>query len=115
MEVQDDHIVEEVDKLREHDRQVHSYIGLYIPSVTYLDLDFSLQVADFAIQGSYSPSWTCVHLGSSHRLLISPLVWKVPIVPHCHVSPRVTLLTVLLSIWVFHFLSIQTTGKQSCS
>ena len=42
MEVQDDHIVEEVDKLREHDRQVHSSNCLYIPSVTYLDLDFSL-------------------------------------------------------------------------
>ena len=34
MEVQDDHIVEEVDKLREHYRQVHSSIGLYIPSWT---------------------------------------------------------------------------------
>ena len=34
MEVQDNHIVEEVDKLREHDRQVHSSIGLYIPSWT---------------------------------------------------------------------------------
>ena len=56
MEVQDNHIVEEVDKLREHDRQVHSSIGLYIPSVTYLDLDFSLRVADFAMRGSYSPS-----------------------------------------------------------
>ena len=42
MEVQDNHIVEEVDKLREHDRQVHSSNCLYIPSVTYLDLDFSL-------------------------------------------------------------------------
>ena len=42
MEVQEVHIVEEVDKLREHDRQVHSSICLYIPSVTYLDLDFSL-------------------------------------------------------------------------
>ena len=46
---------------------------------------------------------------SPYRLL--PLVWKVPIVPHCHISPRVTLLTVLSSIWGFHFLSIQTTGK----
>ena len=62
MDVQDDHIVEEVDKLREHYRQVHSSIGLYV-----------------------------------------------------HVSSRVTLLTVLLFIWGFHFLSIQTTGKQSCS
>ena len=34
MEVQDDHIVEEVDKLREPYRQVHSSIGLYIPSWT---------------------------------------------------------------------------------
>ena len=61
MEVQDNHIVEEVDKLREHDRQVHSSIGLYIPSVTYLDLDFSLQVADFptGMEGSYSPSLSC--------------------------------------------------------
>ena len=61
MEVQDDHIVEEVDKLREHDRQVHSSIGLYIPSVTYLDLDFSLQVVDFptGMEGSYSLSLSC--------------------------------------------------------
>ena len=34
MEVQDNHIMEEVDKLREHYRQVHSSIGLYIPSWT---------------------------------------------------------------------------------
>ena len=32
VEVQDDHIMEEVDKLREHYRQVHSSIGLYSPS-----------------------------------------------------------------------------------
>ena len=32
MEVQDYHIVEEVDKLREHYRQVHSSIVLYSPS-----------------------------------------------------------------------------------
>ena len=59
MEVQDNHIVEEVDKLREHDRQVHSSICLYIPSVTYLDLDFS--VADFptGMEGSYSLSLSC--------------------------------------------------------
>ena len=56
MEVQDDHIVEEVDKLREHYRQVHSSIALYSPSWTYLDLDFSPRVADFAMRGSYSPS-----------------------------------------------------------
>ena len=61
MEVQDNHIVEEVDKLREHDRQVHSSICLYIPSVTYLDLDFSLQVVEFptGMEGSYSLSLSC--------------------------------------------------------
>ena len=59
MEVQDDHIVEEVDKLREHDRQVHSSICLYIPSVTYLDLDFSLQVVATGMEGSYSLSLSC--------------------------------------------------------
>ena len=59
MEVQDDHIVEEVDKLREHYRQVHSSIGLYIPSVTYLDLDFSLQVVATGMEGSYSLSLSC--------------------------------------------------------
>ena len=51
--------VEEVDKLREHDRQVHSSIGLYIPSVTYLDLDFSLQVVATGMEGSYSLSLSC--------------------------------------------------------
>ena len=59
MEVQDDHIVEEVDKLREHYKQVHSSIGLYIPSVTYLDLVFSLQVAATGMEGSYSLSLSC--------------------------------------------------------
>ena len=59
MEVQDDHIVEEVDKLREHYRQVHSSIGLYIPSWTYIHLDSSPQVVDFAMQGSHSPSLSC--------------------------------------------------------
>ena len=46
---------------------------------------------------------------SLYRLL--PLPWKVPIIPHSHVSSRVTLLTVLLFMWGFHFLSIQNTGK----
>ena len=59
MEVQDNHIVEEVDKLREHDRQVHSFICLYIPSVTYLDLDFSPRVAATGMEGSYSLSLSC--------------------------------------------------------
>ena len=81
MEVQDDHIVEEVDKLREHYRQVHSLVSIF----------------------PHGPRWVWI---SPYRLLISPLVWKVPIASHCHVSPRVTLLTVLLSIWVFHFLSV---------
>ena len=47
---------QEVYKLREHYRQVHSSIGLYIPSKTYMGLDFSLQVTAFAMQGFYSPS-----------------------------------------------------------
>ena len=51
--------VEEVHKLREHYRQVHSSIGLYSPSYTYLDLDFSPRVSNFAMQGSYSPSLSC--------------------------------------------------------
>ena len=90
MEVQNNHIVEEVDKLRNTiDRCTHPLVSIF----------------------PHGPRWVWI---SPYRLLISPLVWKVPIVPHCHVSSRVTLLTVLLSIWVCHFLSIQTTGKQSC-
>ena len=50
---------QEVYKLREHYRQVHSSIGLYIPSWTYMGLDFSLQVAATAMEGSYSPSLSC--------------------------------------------------------
>ena len=37
-------------------------------------------------------------------LMILPC--EVPIVPHCHICPRVTLLTVLLFMWGFHFLSV---------
>ena len=51
----------------------------------------------------HGPRWVWI---SPYRLLISPLVWKVPIIPHSHVSSRVTLLTILLSIWVVHFLSV---------
>ena len=51
--------VEEGDKLREHYRQVHSSIGLYSPSLTYLDLDFSPRVAATGMEGSYSPSLSC--------------------------------------------------------
>ena len=35
---------------------VNSTIIFYNPSWTYIHLDSSLQVADFAMQGSYSPS-----------------------------------------------------------
>ena len=70
MEVQDDHIVEEVlvpmrnwcDSPNygcKYYHMVNSSIGLCSPSWTYLDLDFSPRVADFAMQGSYSPSLSC--------------------------------------------------------
>ena len=61
MEVQDDHIVEEMDKLREQYRQVHSSIGLYNPSWIQVGLDFSPWVADFAtgMECSYSLSLSC--------------------------------------------------------
>ena len=59
MEVQDDHIVEEVDKLREHYRQVHSSIGLYSPSWTYIHLGSSPQVVATGMEGPYSPSLSC--------------------------------------------------------
>ena len=50
---------QEVYKLREHYRRVHSSIGLYIPSWIYMGLDFSLQVVTTAMEGSYSPSLSC--------------------------------------------------------
>ena len=37
---------QEVHKSGEHCRRVHSSIGLYSPSYTYLGLDFSSQVID---------------------------------------------------------------------
>ena len=52
--------VQEVYKLREHYRQVHSSIGLYIPSLTYLDLDFSPRVTATGMEGSYSLSLSCM-------------------------------------------------------
>ena len=52
--------VEEVHKLGEHCREVHSSIGLYSPSYTYLGLDFSPQVVDYAMECFYSPSLTCM-------------------------------------------------------
>ena len=51
---------QEVHKLREHYRRVHSSIGLYSPSLTYLGLDFSPMVADSTMEGTYSPSLTCM-------------------------------------------------------
>ena len=51
---------QEVHKLREHYRWVHSSIGLYSPSWTYLGLDFSPKVADLAMLGFYSPSLPCM-------------------------------------------------------
>ena len=52
--------VEEVYKLGEHYRRVHSSIGLYSPSWTYMGLDFSLQVVATAMEGSCNPSLTCM-------------------------------------------------------
>ena len=51
---------QEVHKLSGHYRWVHSSIGLYSPSYTYLGLDFSPWVADLAMEGSCNPSWTCM-------------------------------------------------------
>ena len=51
---------QEVHKLRENYRRLHSSIGLYSPSWTYLGLDFSPMVAYSAMEGSYSPSLTCM-------------------------------------------------------
>ena len=50
-------------KLRENYRRVHSSIGLYSPSWTYMGLDFSPQVA--AMEGFYNPSLTCMPYGFS--------------------------------------------------
>ena len=51
---------QEVYKLREHYRRVHSSIGFYSPSWTYMGLDFSPQVVDSAMECFYSPSLTCM-------------------------------------------------------
>ena len=47
---------QEVHKLGEHCRRVHSSIGFYSPSLTYLGLDFSPQVVDSAMEGLCHPS-----------------------------------------------------------
>ena len=46
----------EVHKLGEHYRKVHSSIGLYSPSWTYLGLDFSPHVVDSAMECFCNPS-----------------------------------------------------------
>ena len=46
----------EVYKLVEHCRLVHSSIGLYSPSWTYLGLDFSPRVFDSAMECFCNPS-----------------------------------------------------------
>ena len=51
---------QEVHKLGEHCRRVHSSIGLYSPSWTYMGLDFSPWVADSAMGGFCNPSLTCM-------------------------------------------------------
>ena len=51
----------EVHKLGEHYRKVHSSIGFYSPSWTYMSLDFSPQFADYAMEGFCNPSLTCMH------------------------------------------------------
>ena len=49
-----------VHKLGEHCRRVHSSIGLYSLSWTYMGLDFSPQVTDYAMEGFCNPSLTCM-------------------------------------------------------
>ena len=52
--------VEEVHKLGEHCREVHSSIGFYSPTWTYMGLDLSPRVTDSAMEGFYNPSLTCM-------------------------------------------------------
>ena len=47
---------QEMHKLGEHCRRVHSSIGFYSPSWTYLGSDFSPQVVDSAMEGFCNPS-----------------------------------------------------------
>ena len=73
MEVQEVHTVEVLVPIRnlcdspnygcKYYHMMNSPIGFYSPSWTYIYLDFSPQVADFAIQGFYSPSLSCMLLG----------------------------------------------------
>ena len=47
---------QEVHKLGEHCRRVHSSIGFYSPSWTYLGSDFSPQVVASTMEGFGNPS-----------------------------------------------------------
>ena len=68
MEVQEEHIVEVWVPMRnsydspnygcKNYHMVKSSIDLYSPSWTYIHLDSSPQVADFAMTGLCNPSWT---------------------------------------------------------
>ena len=49
---------QEVHKLGEHCRRVHSSIGFYSPSWIYMYYDSSPRVADSAMEGACNPSWT---------------------------------------------------------
>ena len=40
---------------------VNSSIGFYSPSWSYIHLDSSPRVADFAMAGFYNPSWIYMH------------------------------------------------------
>ena len=51
---------QEVHKLGEHYRRVHSSIGLCSPLWTYLGLDFSPWVVDSVMEGFCNPSLTCM-------------------------------------------------------
>ena len=51
---------QEVHKLGEYCRRVHSSIGLYSPLWTYMGLDFSPHVVDSAMEGFCNPSLTCM-------------------------------------------------------
>ena len=51
---------QEVHKLGKHYRRVHPSLGFYSPSWIYMGLDLSPRVANSAMEGSYSPSLTCI-------------------------------------------------------
>ena len=71
MEVQEVHTVEVLVPMRnlcdspnygcKYYHMVNSSIGFYSPSWTYIHLDSSPRVADFAMVGVCNPSWTYMH------------------------------------------------------